>query len=68
MRPMRGAVAGAAVLEGWAADLAVTGGIDIAPNHHHDTVGPMTGIITRSMPVIAQGSPHSRCRTTSVTC
>ena len=35
MRPMRGAVAGAAVLEGWAADLAVTGGIDIAPNHHH---------------------------------
>lgn len=56
--PMRGAVAGAAVLEGWAgdlaeaADLAAAGGIDFAPNHHHDAVGPMTGIITRSMPVM----------------
>ena len=56
--PMRGAVAGAAVLEGWARDLdeaealAARGGIDFAPNHHHDAVGPMTGIITRSMPVM----------------
>ena len=56
--PMRGAVAGAAVLEGWARDLdeaetlAAAGGIDFAPNHHHDAVGPMTGVITRSMPVM----------------
>ena len=56
--PMRGAVAGAAVLEGWArsldeaAALAAGGGIDFAPNHRHDAVGPMTGIITRSMPVM----------------
>ena len=56
--PMRGAVAGAAVLEGWAGDLeeaaelAAGGGIDFSPCHHHDAVGPMTGIITRSMPVM----------------
>ena len=56
--PMRGAAAGAAVLEGWARDLdeaealAAGGGIDFAPNHHHDAVGPMTGITTRSMPVM----------------
>ena len=56
--PMRGAVAGAAVLEGWAGDLdeaealAAGAGIDFAPNHHHDAVGPMTGIITREMPVM----------------
>ena len=56
--PMRGAAAGAAVLEGWARDLdeaealAARGGIDFAPNHHHDAVGPMTGVTTRSMPVM----------------
>ena len=55
---MRGAAAGAAVLEGWARDLdeaealAAGGGLDFAPNHHHDAVGPMTGIITRGMPVM----------------
>ena len=56
--PMRGAAAGAAVLEGWARDLdeaealAAGGGIDFAPNHHHGAVGPMTGVTTRSMPVM----------------
>ena len=56
--PMRGAAAGAAVLEGWADDLdaaaalAAEGGFDFEPNHDHDAVGPMTGIITRSMPVM----------------
>ena len=56
--PMRGAVAGAAVLEGWADDLdaaaalAAGGGFDFEPNHDHDAVGPMTGIVTRSMPVM----------------
>jgi len=56
--PLKGAVMGAAVLEGWAPDLAAaealaaSGGIAFHPNHHFDAVGPMTGIITASMPVL----------------
>ncbi len=56
--PLRGAVAGALVLEGWAEDiasgeaLAASGGVAFHPNHHFDAVGPMTGITTRSMPVM----------------
>ena len=56
--PMRGAVAGAIVLEGWAPsldaaiELAASGGVRFAPNHHFDAVGPMTGLTTRSMPVM----------------
>ena len=56
--PLKGAVAGAIVLEGWAADLdaatelAAAGGVAFHPNHHFDAVGPMTGMITRSMPVM----------------
>jgi len=56
--PMRGAVAGAIVFEGWAPDLASAeqlaagGGVTFHPNHHFDAVGPMTGITTRSMPVL----------------
>ena len=56
--PMRGAVAGAIVLEGWAPsldaaiELAASGEIRFAPNHHFDAVGPMTGLTTRSMPVM----------------
>jgi hypothetical protein len=56
--PMQGAVCGAIVFEGWAKDLveaeklAAGGGITFSPNHHHDAVGPMTGITTRSMPVM----------------
>ena len=56
--PMRGAIAGAIVLEGWADDLeaameiAARGDIDFQPNHHFDAVGPMTGLTTRSMPVM----------------
>ena len=56
--PLKGAIAGAIVLEGWAADLdsaselAAAGGIAFHPNHHYDAVGPMTGIVTRSMPVM----------------
>lgn len=55
--PMRGAVAGAIVYEGWAADLqeaetlAASGKIEFHPNHHFDAVGPMTGMTTVSMPV-----------------
>ncbi len=56
--PMRGAVSGAIVLEGWAGDLdaaaalAASGGITLRPNHDVDAVGPMTGMITASMPVM----------------
>lgn len=56
--PMQGAICGALVFEGWATDLAAaaklaaSGAVTFAPNHHYDAVGPMTGIITRSMPVL----------------
>ena len=56
--PMRGAACGAIVFEGWAADLAAaealaaSGGVEFQPNHHFDAVGPMTGLTTRSMPVM----------------
>ena len=56
--PMRGAVAGAIVFEGWAPDLAAAmklaaaGKVRFHPNHHYGAVGPMTGITTRSMPVM----------------
>ena len=55
--PLRGAIAGAIVYEGWARDLeaatalAASGAITFRPNHEADCVGPMTGMITRSMPV-----------------
>ena len=56
--PMQGAVAGAIVFEEWAGDLdaamklAASGSVEFHPNHHFDAVGPMTGITTRSMPVM----------------
>ncbi|MBX9699724.1 MAG: DUF1116 domain-containing protein, partial [Acetobacteraceae bacterium] len=56
--PMRGAVCGAIVFEGWAPDLAAAerlaaeGGGAFHPNHHFHAVGPMTGMTTRSMPVM----------------
>lgn len=56
--PLRGAVCGAIVFEGWAPDLvaaealAASGAVRFAPNHHHGAVGPMTGITTRSMPLL----------------
>ncbi len=55
--PMRGAVLGAVILEGWAdsiedaARLVDTGKIELEPCHHHGAVGPMAGIISPSMPV-----------------
>jgi hypothetical protein len=56
--PLKGAVCGAIVFEGWASDLAAAeqlvleGGVRFAPNHHFGAVGPMTGITTRSMPLL----------------
>ena len=56
--PMRGAVAGIAVFEGWAPDLKIATTMaseamfDFQPNHHHDAVGPMTGMTTVTQPVM----------------
>ncbi len=55
--PMQGAILGAVLFEGWAADLgearalATGGAIAFEPCHHHAAVGPMAGIISPSMPV-----------------
>jgi hypothetical protein len=55
--PMRGAVMGIAVFEGWATDLvdaeakAAAGTFTFAPNHHYGCVGPMTGMTTKSQPL-----------------
>jgi hypothetical protein len=56
--PMRGAVIGACLFEGWArsADEAVAlagrGELAFDPCHHHRAVGPMAGIVTPSMAVV----------------
>ena len=56
--PMRGAVMGVAVFEGWAPDLetaaemAAAGEFEFHPNHHFDAVGPMTGLTTLTQPVM----------------
>lgn len=53
----RGAMIGIALYEGWAetreeaAHLLESGGITFEPNHPHQTVGPMAGTISASMPV-----------------
>ena len=55
--PTRGAVIGALIYEGMAntpeeaEKLAASGEIEYAPCHEHDTVGPMAGIVSASMPV-----------------
>ncbi|GEN81429.1 YlbE family protein [Actinotalea fermentans] len=56
--PMRGALVGAALFEGWAATpaeaehLLDTGQIAVDPCHHHGAVGPMAGVVAPSMPVL----------------
>ena len=56
--PMRGAIMGVAVFEGWApnldvaADMAAAGEFEFHPNHHFDAVGPMTGLTTLTQPVM----------------
>jgi hypothetical protein len=55
--PVRGAVMGACLYEGWAhtpdeaSQLAASGALTFEPCHHHHAVGPMAGIISPSMPV-----------------
>src|SRR5579884_2966787 len=55
--PMRGAIIGACLYEGWAKDegeaiaLAESDALDFEPCHHYNAVGPMAGITSPSMPV-----------------
>ncbi|MBI9012101.1 MAG: DUF1116 domain-containing protein [Clostridiales bacterium] len=55
--PLKGAVIGGLIYEGLASDeaearmLAASGEIKFEPCHHHNTVGPMAGVVTSSMPV-----------------
>jgi len=61
--PMRGAIVGAILYEGWADSpqraqaLAAGGEIAFEPCHHHAAVGPMAGIISPSMPVWVVTNP-----------
>jgi hypothetical protein len=69
--PLKGAVIGALIYEGLAVDekeateLAASGEISYNPCHHHNTVGPMAGVVSASMPVwILQNKKygnHSYC-------
>ena len=70
--PLRGAVIGGLLHEGRAQDageardLAAAGAVRFDPCHHHDTVGPMAGLVTPSMPVFVveeRGAGLSGCRT-----
>jgi hypothetical protein len=53
--PLRGALIGACLFEGWASDveeaerLLSSGAISLDPCHHHRTVGPMAGVTSPSM-------------------
>jgi len=55
--PQRGAIMGGLIYEGLAKDLkeaeklAASGEIKFEPCHMHNTVGPMAGVVTYSMPV-----------------
>jgi hypothetical protein len=61
--PLRGAIIGALLYEGLAADiaaaeqLAASGDIAFEPCHHHNAVGPMAGLISASMPVLVIEEP-----------
>ncbi len=55
--PQKGAILGAILFEKWASDLEeaekliTTGEVTLSPCHHYQSVGPMAGIISPSMPV-----------------
>jgi hypothetical protein len=69
--PLRGAIAGAAVHEGLAADVAdaerraAAGEFEFAPCHEHGAVGPMAGVVSASMPMLivenADGGNRAYC-------
>ncbi|MBU6360462.1 MAG: DUF1116 domain-containing protein [Chloroflexi bacterium] len=63
--PLRGAVIGALIFEGQAANendalaLIARGEIEFAPCHEHNTVGPMAGVISASMQVyVVKNAEH----------
>ena len=62
--PMRGAICGIAVFEGWASNLneaeklASQESLEFAPNHQFGCVGPMTGMTTASQPLIVVENQH----------
>lgn len=62
--PIRGALIGALVYEGLAssedeaAEIGRWEGITMSPCHHHQTVGPMAGIVSPSMPVMIIGDAN----------
>jgi len=69
--PVRAAIIGAVMFEGWADDLegaeklVERGDVMLAPCHHHGAVGPMAGIISPSMPVWIVREANSGRRTFS---
>jgi hypothetical protein len=66
--PLRGAIIGAAVHEGVAADpdeavrLAERGGLRFGPCHERGAVGPMAGVVSASMPVWVVEDGHGGTR------
>ncbi len=63
--PLRGAVIGATLFEGWARNeeeataMASRGEISFDPCHHHRAVGPMAGVISPSMTVyVVENTTH----------
>jgi hypothetical protein len=63
--PMRGAITGALIFEGKAKDmktaqkLVESGEIELEPCHHHQSVGPMAGVIAPTMSVyILENKTH----------
>ncbi len=55
--PLRGAIMGALLYEGWADEpeaagaMVERGDVHLAPCHEHGAVGPMAGVVSPSMPV-----------------
>lgn len=56
--PLKGAIVGTMIYEGLASNwsesvkLIKNGEIEFSPNHDHDAVGPMAGVISPSLPVL----------------
>jgi hypothetical protein len=62
--PQKRAVLGAIQFEGWASNnaaaaaLVASGAVAVRPNHVYSAVGPMTGVISPSMPVLVVRDQH----------
>jgi hypothetical protein len=56
--PMKGAVVANIIFEGWASSwegavkLIQENEVELSPNHDHEAVGPMAGVISPSLPVV----------------